>query len=169
MVSDQTVPELRRRLPYVDLFFPPTDFAALLEAVDARLADGERDPASDGCLGPTIDEPPIDLTELSRPRAPARWLPIMNGCNRRCTYCIVPFRRGVEVSRPIPELVAETRRLVADGAREVTLLGQIVDRYGRDLPGPARPGRPTGVAFMISRGSIGSASLPRTRATSPIG
>ena len=135
MVSDDTVPELRRRLSYVDLFFPPTDFVALLEAVDERLAEGGHDPASDGCLGPTIDEPPIDLTELSRPRAPARWLPIMNGCNRRCTYCIVPFRRGREASRPASELVAETQRLVADGAREVTLLGQIVDRYGRDLPG----------------------------------
>jgi tRNA-2-methylthio-N6-dimethylallyladenosine synthase len=58
----------------------------------------------------------------------------MTGCNRRCTYCIVPFRRGREVSRPIPELVAEARRLVAfEGARELTLLGQIVDRYGKDL------------------------------------
>jgi tRNA-2-methylthio-N6-dimethylallyladenosine synthase len=64
----------------------------------------------------------------------ARWLPIMTGCNRRCTYCIVPFRRGREVSRPIPELVAEARRVVGfEGARELTLLGQIVDRYGRDL------------------------------------
>lgn len=136
MVAADTLPELRRRLSYVDLFFPPADFSGLLDAVDERLARGDvRDPASDGCLGPTIDEPPIDLVELSRPRAVARWLPIMNGCNRRCTYCIVPFRRGREVSRPIDELVAETRRFVAEGAREVTLLGQIVDRYGRDLPG----------------------------------
>jgi tRNA-2-methylthio-N6-dimethylallyladenosine synthase len=58
----------------------------------------------------------------------------MNGCDRRCTYCIVPYRRGPEVSRPLAAIVDDARRLVADGAREVTLLGQIVDRYGHDLP-----------------------------------
>jgi tRNA-2-methylthio-N6-dimethylallyladenosine synthase len=72
---------------------------------------------------------------LARPNRPTRWVSIIQGCNRACTYCIVPSRRGREVSRPIPELVDEVRGLVADGAREVTLLGQIVDRYGRDLPG----------------------------------
>lgn len=137
MVADDTIRELRRKLPYVDLFFEPADFADLLAAVDARLARGQgrTDAASDGCLGPTVQEPQVDLTSLSSPLVPTRWLPIMNGCNRRCTYCIVPFRRGRERSRPIADLVEETRALVRQGAREVTLLGQIVDRYGRDLPG----------------------------------
>lgn len=137
MVAADTVQDLRRRLPYVDLFFRPADFAELLEAVDARLARsaGDYGRASDGCLAPTVHEPPLDLTALADPLTPTRWLPIMNGCNRRCTYCIVPYRRGRERSRPLEELLAEATRLVRQGAREVTLLGQIVDRYGKDLPG----------------------------------
>ncbi len=55
------------------------------------------------------------------------------GCNCRCSYCIVPSTRGREVSRPFAELVAEAHRLAADGVREITLLGQNVNSYGRDL------------------------------------
>ncbi|MCU0509319.1 MAG: MiaB/RimO family radical SAM methylthiotransferase [Anaerolineae bacterium] len=65
-------------------------------------------------------------------------VPIVYGCSHACTFCIIPFRRGVERSRPLDEVVAEVRGLVAQGVREVTLLGQIVDRYGKDFPG----GRP---------------------------
>jgi len=65
-------------------------------------------------------------------------VPIVYGCSHACTYCIIPFRRGVERSRPLEEIVAEVRGLVEQGVREVTLLGQIVDRYGKDFPG----GRP---------------------------
>src|SRR5579883_565824 len=136
MVAQDTLPMLRRRLPYVDVFFPPSEPQALLDLVDQRMS--ERDPtidtpSSDGCLAPTVTAASGAIVSPHRPFPVARWLPVMTGCNRRCTYCIVPFRRGREVSRPIPELVAEARRLVAEGAREVTLLGQIVDRYGRDL------------------------------------
>lgn len=142
MVATDTVPQLRRRLPYVDVFFPPSDPKDLLDLIDQRMSD--RDPtldsaaSSEGCLAPTVVASDGSVVATTRPFPVARWLPIMSGCNRRCTYCIVPFRRGREVSRPIPELVAETRRLIAEGAREVTLLGQIVDRYGRDLL-PERP------------------------------
>jgi len=62
------------------------------------------------------------------------WVQISVGCNCVCSYCIVPSTRGREVSRPAPELVAEVERLAADGVREVTLLGQNVNSYGRDLP-----------------------------------
>lgn len=61
-------------------------------------------------------------------------VPIVYGCSHACTFCIIPFRRGVERSRPLDEVVAEVRGLVAQGVREVTLLGQIVDRYGKDFP-----------------------------------
>lgn len=147
MVADNTVEGLRRRLPYVDVFFPPSEPSELLDLVDARLAardlgmdlGGGENLASEGCLAPTVAASDGDVVNTRRPFPVARWLPIMTGCNRRCTFCIVPFRRGREISRPIPDLVAETRRLVAtEGAREVTLLGQIVDRYGRDLL-PERP------------------------------
>ncbi len=67
--------------------------------------------------------------------SPTAWLPVILGCNKVCTYCIVPYRRGRERSRPIDELVAEASTLVAKGAKELTLLGQTVEAYGLDLPG----------------------------------
>jgi tRNA-2-methylthio-N6-dimethylallyladenosine synthase len=67
------------------------------------------------------------------PRQPAAWLPVILGCNKVCSYCIVPSRRGRERSRPLDELLLEARELVEDGARELTLLGQTVEAYGLDL------------------------------------
>jgi tRNA-2-methylthio-N6-dimethylallyladenosine synthase len=66
--------------------------------------------------------------------SPTAWLPVILGCNKVCTYCIVPYRRGRERSRPIEELVAEAHSLVEKGAKELTLLGQTVEAYGLDLP-----------------------------------
>ncbi len=70
-----------------------------------------------------------------RSRGPTAFLPVILGCNKVCSYCIVPSRRGVERSRPLDELLTEARELVATGARELTLLGQTVEAYGLDLPG----------------------------------
>jgi tRNA-2-methylthio-N6-dimethylallyladenosine synthase len=67
-------------------------------------------------------------------------VPVIYGCNHVCTFCIIPARRGKERSRPVGEIAAEVRSLVDQGVREVTLLGQIVDRYGYDIPdGPRLP------------------------------
>ena len=65
--------------------------------------------------------------------SPTAWLPVVLGCNKVCTYCIVPYRRGRERSRPVDELVAEARTLVVKGAKELTLLGQTIEAYGLDL------------------------------------
>ena len=70
-----------------------------------------------------------------RARGPTAFLPVILGCNKVCSYCIVPSRRGVERSRPMRELLVEASDLVATGARELTLLGQTVEAYGLDLPG----------------------------------
>jgi tRNA-2-methylthio-N6-dimethylallyladenosine synthase len=63
-------------------------------------------------------------------------VPVVLGCSHACTFCIIPFRRGVERSRAVAEIMAEARSLVAQGVKEITLLGQIVDRYGYDLRSP---------------------------------
>jgi tRNA-2-methylthio-N6-dimethylallyladenosine synthase len=81
-----------------------------------------------------------DWVSLSRPLFIEKpgisiYVPIIQGCNNFCSYCIVPYRRGIEHSRPLDEIVAEVKALTEHGAREVTLLGQNVDSYGRDLEG----------------------------------
>jgi tRNA-2-methylthio-N6-dimethylallyladenosine synthase len=70
---------------------------------------------------------------LAKTRGPTAWLPVILGCNKVCSYCIVPSRRGVERSRPMDELFIEAQELVSQGARELTLLGQTVEAYGLDL------------------------------------
>jgi tRNA-2-methylthio-N6-dimethylallyladenosine synthase len=75
---------------------------------------------------------------VARESATTAWLPIVYGCDKTCTYCIVPFSRGPERSRPFDEIVDEARMLAAAGYREVTLLGQNVNSYGHDLPAEPR-------------------------------
>ena len=78
--------------------------------------------------------PTADATGMQT-RTPTAWLPVILGCNKVCSYCIVPSRRGRERSRPVDELLDEARALTAGGAKELTLLGQTVEAYGLDLPG----------------------------------
>jgi tRNA-2-methylthio-N6-dimethylallyladenosine synthase len=124
MVTNQQE-RLRERFPHVDLFFNPSDFAAL-EAVAPEV----------GVLGDDLAELPHYYVppESTNPGVSA-FVPIIYGCNFLCSYCIVPYRRGKERSRPMAEVVREVERLVATGVREVTLLGQTVNAYGHDLPG----------------------------------
>jgi tRNA-2-methylthio-N6-dimethylallyladenosine synthase len=103
------------------------------------------------------------------------WMQISVGCNCACSYCIVPSTRGREVSRPMQELVAEARAMAADGVRELTLLGQNVNSYGRDLPATAvgEPGdaaatygaRPTFAGLLSAIDEI--EGIERIRYTSP--
>ena len=111
--------DLARRFPYVDVFMRPQQFEPLLELVGERLGvDWE------GCVGP--------LTP-TRPDVSCH-VPIIHGCDLMCTFCIIPYRRGRQVSRPVAEVALEVETLVARGVKEVTLLGQTVDAYGYDLP-----------------------------------
>jgi tRNA-2-methylthio-N6-dimethylallyladenosine synthase len=123
---------LRQRLPYVDVFSPPSDpgplIAHLTQGETRTLVQAETDrrfAAMDGEL---------TLPVAERGRLVAAHVPVVLGCSHACTFCIIPYRRGVERSRPVGEIAAEARSLARQGVREITLLGQIVDRYGRDIP-----------------------------------
>jgi tRNA-2-methylthio-N6-dimethylallyladenosine synthase len=120
MVGPDHTSIFQEHLPMVDHFVAPS-------AVDAVLA-----------LAPNpiyqLDEPALPLRDEHHPPVSV-YVPIQYGCNMRCSYCVIPARRGRERSRPLHEIQHEVRRIVARGAREIILLGQIVDSWGHDLPG----------------------------------
>ena len=116
------IPELQNRYPWVDAFIRPSDVPAVIELAREQGAPG-----------------PISNLSISQDRAPVTvGVPISYGCDHLCTYCIVRLRRGVEVSRPVDEIVGEVQGLAQRGVREITLLGQNVDSYGHDLAGVDR-------------------------------
>ncbi|HSR21293.1 MAG TPA: MiaB/RimO family radical SAM methylthiotransferase, partial [Anaerolineales bacterium] len=123
---------LRERLPFVDVFSPPSDPGPLL----SYLSQGEiRTVETDETTRRfAVMDGDLVLPQHERGTLVSAHVPIVYGCSHACTFCIIPFRRGVERSRPAAEILAEIRALSAQGVKEVTLLGQIVDRYGKDLP-----------------------------------
>ena len=118
MVGPKTA-ALEERFPYVDVFMRPQQYEPLINLLGDRMGI---DP--DGCVGPLVAKP--DVTT---------YIPIIHGCDKFCSFCIIPYRRGREVSRPIEDMVRETKLLAQRGVKEVTLLGQNVDSYGHDLAG----------------------------------
>ena len=144
---------LRRRFPAVDLFLRPDEEPELVDRLGLASAQGAiglaRTPsAATTIVGRTTvgaaDHLPgtraaaVAGGAVARESAISAWLPIVYGCDKTCTYCIVPFSRGPERSRPFDEIVDEARALAAAGYREVTLLGQNVNSYGHDLPAEPR-------------------------------
>jgi tRNA-2-methylthio-N6-dimethylallyladenosine synthase len=111
--------DLEKRFPWVDTFARPQQFEPIMELVEGPYEDlgGEFWPKT-----------------YAVPEGPTAFMPVVHGCNKFCTYCIVPYRRGREKSRPVDEIVREVAYLTVHGVREVTLLGQTVEAYGHDLP-----------------------------------
>jgi len=120
---------IAKKFPWVDLIVGTRmldEFPRLLE----RVREGARTPLL------AIEQKPdvyFGETVARRENKYTAYLTITRGCNKRCTYCVVPYTRGPEVSRAIDDVVAEARRLVADGVMEIMLLGQTIDTYGYDL------------------------------------
>jgi len=136
MVGAREVTALEQRFPWVDLFLPPSDPTELwaylaqrelLDEAQTLIADAESRRLA---LGRTDTVLPTS----EEGRAVSAYVPIVLGCSHACTYCVIPYRRGPERSRPLEAIVAEATQLASQGVREITLLGQIVDRYGYDLP-----------------------------------
>jgi tRNA-2-methylthio-N6-dimethylallyladenosine synthase len=142
MVGVRGAEKLREKLPLVDVFSPPSEpgplvqFLAERDGRDLQAAETARRFAYQDEVTSLLN--PIDgqlvLPAAERGQLIAAHVPIVYGCSHACTFCIIPFRRGVERSRPVGEIAAEVRSLVAQGVKEITLLGQIVDRYGVDVP-----------------------------------
>ncbi|MDX6644555.1 MAG: tRNA-2-methylthio-N6-dimethylallyladenosine synthase [Miltoncostaeaceae bacterium] len=146
--------EVFRQFPFVDIAFGPGEVARLGELVARERLEAVGAFSFDGAFSGTLP--------AKRERPHQAWLQISVGCNSVCSYCIVPSVRGRERSRPPAELVAEVQALVADGVREVTLLGQNVNSYGRDLP---RPERATFAELLRAVADV--EGLWRVRYTSP--
>lgn len=124
--------KLKARFPYVDVFSPPSDPGPLI----SHLTQGEirsMENAETTRRFISMDEELI-LPVNERGNLVSAHVPVVYGCSHACTYCIIPYQRGVERSRPVGDIVAEVRSLAAQGVKEITLLGQIVDRYGKDVP-----------------------------------
>jgi len=161
--------ELIDKLPDVDLVIGTQKFHRTADYLDEILAgrrdkvcDVEAESGSEAAIKEHLlyGNPPAN----DAPRQVTAFVSIMQGCNQYCTFCIVPYTRGPERSRAIPDIVAECQELVARGVKEITLLGQIVTSYGRREIG-AKDGESAFVQLIEAVHAIGG--LERIRFTSP--
>ena len=131
LVGVRSSERLRKKLPFVDVFSPPSDPGPLISYLsqnETRLFENNKLSNRNEIL-----DSEIVLPEQDRGKLVSAYIPIVYGCSHACTYCIIPYKRGVERSRPVEDITSEAHSLVQQGVREITLLGQIVDRYGKDL------------------------------------
>ena len=144
MVGVNPPPALVQRFPHVDVFMPPSEPLPLVNHLlqdsinrDAESLIRDLTSAQHAVQNDEVrDVPGRTLGDGLHHEGVTAYVPVVYGCSHACTFCIIPFRRGVERSRSLDDIRSEVELRVGQGAREVTLLGQIVDRYGYDLRGP---------------------------------
>ncbi len=126
-------PAIQKRYPWVDVFSAPSDPKPILDFLEINHAHATASAWREN-VDAVLDEE-FGLSANSAGREVSENLPIVLGCSHACAYCVIPARRGREVSRDAKKILNEARTMVAEGVREIVLLGQIVDRYGLDKEG----------------------------------
>ncbi len=122
--------KLIQKYPHIDLILGTHNITRLTELIQAVQTQHQRQIAIEEDTAVIFDN------QVARNNSISAWIPIMYGCNNYCSYCIVPYVRGRERSRPLQEIISEIKQLSQLGYKEVTLLGQNVNSYGKDLPTP---------------------------------
>jgi tRNA-2-methylthio-N6-dimethylallyladenosine synthase len=136
LVGIKGTADLEEQFPHVDVFSPPSDpgpLMAYLTQDESKNWEQEATSRRFAFMDGELPLPKVDQDSLV-----SAFVPVVLGCSHACTYCIIPYRRGVERSRPVEDVFNEVRSLASQGVKEITLLGQIVDRYGLDLPEPTK-------------------------------
>lgn len=143
MVGVRDPLRLRKKAPFVDVFIPPSETEPLTaflhdrgveaDSITQQVAERARLEAVMDDMAPGYENPVV-LPAHERGQLVSAHVPVVFGCSHACTFCIIPFRRGIERTRPVGDIVREVRSLAQQGVKEITLLGQIVDRYGKDVP-----------------------------------
>ena len=147
-VASQEGEALRERAPFVDLIFGPQTLHRVPAMLDALRAERSGAQIQRGGTRIDVSFPELEkFDHLPTPRAdgPSAYVSVMEGCSKYCTYCVVPYTRGPEVSRPFDDVVAEVMALASQGVREINLLGQNVNAYC----GLMDDGEPGDLALLI--------------------
>ena len=126
-VASQEGSAIRERAPFVDIVFGPQTLHRLPEMIDSVSRDGK---AVVDISFPEIEK--FDRMPEPRAEGPSAFVSIMEGCSKYCTFCVVPYTRGEEISRPLDDVITEVAQLAAQGVKEVNLLGQNVNAYRGD-------------------------------------
>ena len=132
LVGVRGAEKLSKKLPLVDVFSPPSDPGPLISYLtqgEIRALETDETTRRFEVMDGDLILPVHEQGKLVNSH-----VPVVYGCSHACTYCIIPYKRGIERSRPVGDIVGEIRSVAKQGVKEVTLLGQIVDRYGKDIP-----------------------------------
>ncbi len=130
MVGVKDNPKLKKRFPFVDVFSPPSDPAPLIKHLLEK--EGKSFELDETLTRFAYMDGDLVIPDTDQGNLVSSFVPVVLGCSHACTYCIIPYRRGIEKSRDPQEILSDANALVAQGVKEITLLGQIVDRYGLD-------------------------------------